>query len=50
MIPKSLCTEDAGEYLKEKCWASFIAKGGQGVVCELLYLLENSDIYDKNGE
>ena len=40
LIPKSICPDDVGKYLKEKCWASFIAKGGEGIMSELLYLLE----------
>ncbi len=34
----------AEEYLKDECWATFIAKGGEGIVVELLYLLKNSEI------
>ncbi|MHA2219815.1 MAG: hypothetical protein ACXACY_28280 [Candidatus Hodarchaeales archaeon] len=41
LIPKSLCADNAGNYLKEKCWASFIAEAGKGIMAELLYLLEN---------
>lgn len=48
LIPRSLCPDDAGEYLKQKCWASFIASGGRGIICELLYLLENSDLNYEN--
>jgi len=44
LIPKSICPDDAGEYLKQKCWASFIASGGKGILGELLYLLKNSDL------
>ena len=44
IIPNSLCPDDAGKYLKDKCWATFIANGGEGIVVELLYLLENSEI------
>lgn len=50
MIPKSLCPDDAGEYLKGKCWATFLAHGGQGIICELLYLLDNSKFDDENVE
>jgi len=46
LIPKSLCPEDAGHYLKEICWAEFTLKGGQGIFSELLFLLKNSP---KNG-
>lgn len=41
LIPKSICPDDAGHYLKEKCFASFVVKGGEGIMSELLYLLEN---------
>ena len=42
MIPNSLCPDDAGEYLKDSCFASFIEKGGKGILVELLYLLQDS--------
>ena len=48
LIPRSLCPDDVGEYLKQKCWASFIARGGDSIICELLYLLENSDLNYEN--
>ena len=50
LIPKSFCTDDSGEYLKEKCWASFISAGGSGILCELLYLLKNWENIDKISE
>jgi len=40
MIPKSLCPDDAGEYIKKKCFANFIKKGGEGILLELLDILE----------
>jgi 3-deoxy-D-manno-octulosonate 8-phosphate phosphatase KdsC-like HAD superfamily phosphatase len=40
MIPKSMCPEDAGQYLKDICWAEFTTKGGKGIMPELLYLLK----------
>jgi 3-deoxy-D-manno-octulosonate 8-phosphate phosphatase KdsC-like HAD superfamily phosphatase len=47
LIPKSFCPSDAGEYLKEKCWAEFIASGGNCILPELLYLLKNWANIDK---
>jgi len=44
-VPISFCPGDAGNYLKEICWAEFIANGGEGILVELLYLLKNA----KNG-
>lgn len=40
-IPISFCPGDAGNYLKEICWAEFITEGGKGILVELLYLLKN---------
>lgn len=40
LIPKSLCPDDAGQYLKDVCWASFVSPGGSGILVELLYLLK----------
>ncbi len=42
LIPESLCTDDAGEYLKNICFASFIKNSGQGIFVELLSLLQDS--------
>jgi len=39
MIPKSLCPDDVGEYLKNICFANFIKKGGEGILIELNDLL-----------
>jgi len=50
MIPNSLCPDDAGEYLKDICFASFIEKGGQGIFPELLYLLQDRIKNIKNSE
>ena len=41
LIPESLCPGDAGEYLKNICFASFIKNSGRGVFLELLYLLKD---------
>lgn len=41
MIPNSLCPDDAGEYLKEICFATFVKEGGKGIFSELLYLLKD---------
>jgi 3-deoxy-D-manno-octulosonate 8-phosphate phosphatase KdsC-like HAD superfamily phosphatase len=41
LIPMSFCPSDAGEYLKEKCWAEFTVGGSQGIMAECLYLLKN---------
>lgn len=48
-IPKSFCPEDAGQSLHDVCWASFIAKGGEGVVTELVWLLKTNAILWENG-
>jgi len=48
LVPKSLCPDDAGKFLKDICWASFIEKGAGGIITELVYLLkvelENDEI------
>jgi len=44
LIPKSFCPCDAGEYLKEKCWAEFVTNGGTGILVELLWLLNNKSV------
>jgi len=41
LIPKSLCPDDAGLYLKSICWAEFTTGGGKGIMPELFYLLRN---------
>ena len=41
LIPESLCPDDAGEYLKNICFASFIKNSGKGIFSELLYLLQD---------
>jgi len=41
LIPESLCPDDAGEYLKNICFASFIKNGGAGIFVELLSLLQD---------
>jgi len=50
LIPRSFCPDDAGQYLKEVCWASFLSAGGCGILVELLYLLKieskNSRIFE----
>jgi len=50
IIPKSFCPDDAGEYLKEKCWAEFTVGGSQGVIAECLFLLKNWTNIDKISE
>jgi len=40
LIPRSFCPDDAGQFLKDICWASFIEKGGNGILVELVYLLK----------
>lgn len=42
LIPKSFCPDDAGQYIKDLCWAHFIAAGGTGILVELLHLLESN--------
>ena len=46
-IPKSFCADDAGIFLKEICFASFVTKGGQGILTELLGLLKNPSLSDE---
>jgi len=41
LIPESLCPDDAGEYLKSICFASFIKNGGTAIFIELLSLLQD---------
>jgi len=41
LIPKTICPDDVGEYLKSKCWAEFKIGGGEGVLVELVYLLNS---------
>jgi len=41
LIPESLCPDDAGEYLKNICFASFIKNSGVGIFVELLSLLQD---------
>lgn len=48
-IPKSFCPDDAGQYLKDVCWASFLSKGGEGIVTELVWLLKTNAILGENG-
>jgi len=40
-VPHSFCPDDAGQYLKDICWASFITRGGEGILAELVYLLKD---------
>ena len=41
MIPNSLCPEDAGDLIKDICFAYFIKEGGKGIFVELLDLLQD---------
>jgi 3-deoxy-D-manno-octulosonate 8-phosphate phosphatase KdsC-like HAD superfamily phosphatase len=41
LIPESLCPDDADEYLKNICFASFIKNSGTGIFSELLFLLQD---------
>ena len=50
LIPESLCPEDAGEYLKNICFASFIKNGGEGIFVELLSLLQDRIKNIRNSE
>lgn len=43
LIPKSMCPDDAGMFLREICFTSFVTRGGQGIMVELLDLLKNSN-------
>ena len=47
LIPKSFCPDDAGQYIKDLCWAHFTTDGGTGILVELLFLLESNVL---NGE
>jgi len=40
-IPDSLCPEDAGDYIKDICFAYFIKESGKGILVELLDLLQD---------
>lgn len=40
-IPSSLCSEDAGDYIKDVCFAYFIKESGKGILVELLDLLQD---------
>ena len=44
LIPKSMCPNDAGLFLREMCYAPFVADGGRGIFCELLDLLNGGVI------
>jgi len=50
LIPESICPDDAGEYLKNICFANFVKNGGQGIFSELLYLLQDRIKNIKNSE
>ena len=41
LIPNSLCTEDAGDLIKDICFAYFTKEGGKGILVEMLDLLQN---------
>jgi 3-deoxy-D-manno-octulosonate 8-phosphate phosphatase KdsC-like HAD superfamily phosphatase len=44
LIPKSMCPDDAGLFLKEMCFAPFVNAGGRGILVELLDLLKISSL------
>lgn len=41
MIPNSLCPEDAGDCIKDICFAYFTKEGGKGILVEMLDLLQD---------
>lgn len=47
LIPKSFCPDDAGQYVKDLCWAHFTTSGGTGILVELLYLLETNALSEE---
>lgn len=48
LVPKSFCPDDAGQYIKDLCWAHFTSTGGTGILAELLYLLKSNALVDEN--
>jgi len=40
-VPNSLCPEDAGNLIKDVCFAYFIKESGKGILVELLDLLQD---------